>query len=241
MLARLKRETQPQRASADEGRLEPLRTTATADGYTAYLARVYGFEAPIEAAFLATRGLAEVMDLRWRTQIRLLRSDLAALGTVDASTLPARPVPRFASVTEALGWMYVVEQGAVLHGQLHRHFARWLPAQLATAGSYLIGGARAVGLRLNELGAALDAHATRPDIADRIVDAARAAFRRQGMWFGEAQPPGGGRANAHSFGALIMPSAPARSCALLPPRFSVSPLSTRASLITPSRSSSNCL
>lgn len=188
MLARLKRETQGLRASADEGRLEPLRTTATLADYVTYLSRVYGFEAPIEAAFAATSGLGQVIDLRWRPQIRLLKSDLMALGIVDPTRLPATPAPRFATATEALGWMYVVEQNALLHGQILRHFARSLPNQLATAACYLTGVQRLAGTRLDDLGVVLDAHATRPEIATKIVDAACTAFRRQRLWFLKSLP-----------------------------------------------------
>jgi heme oxygenase len=188
MLARLKRETQGLRASADEGRLEPIRTTPTLAGYTTFLSRVYGFEAPIEAAFAATGELGQLIDLRWRPQIRLLRSDLMALGIVDPTRLPATPVPRFATASEALGWMYVVDQTAVLNGQLHRHFARSLPDHLAGAACYLTGVHRLAGTRLDDLGSILDAHATRPEIATKIVDAACTAFRRQRLWFLKSLP-----------------------------------------------------
>jgi heme oxygenase len=189
MLAKLKRETQGQQVAADDGRLEPLRSTSTQASYTSYLARIYGFESPIETAFLASRELGKLVDLRWRSQVRLLKCDLAALGIIDATRLPVTPAPPFGSVTDAFGWMYVVEQSAVLHGQLRRHFARWLPQQVATAGCYLLGGERAVGKRLCELGTALDAYAASPDIATKIVDAARAGFRRQRLWFGQSLPP----------------------------------------------------
>lgn len=189
MLSKIKRETQSQQAAADEGRLAPLRSTSTAPSYTSYLARVYGFEAPIETAFQASRELRNLVDLSWRSQVRLLKSDLAALGVVDATTLPTTPVPTFSTVMDALAWMYVVEQSAVLHGQLRRHFSRWLPQQLAGAGCYLLGGERAVGTRLSELGAALDRHAATPEIATKVVDTARAVFRRQRLWFGVSMPP----------------------------------------------------
>ncbi|MBA3460614.1 MAG: biliverdin-producing heme oxygenase [Deltaproteobacteria bacterium] len=188
MLARLKRETQALRASADEGRLEPLHTTATVASYATYLSRIYGFEAPIEAAFLGTRDLAHVVDLRWRPQVRLLKSDLMALGIVDPTRLPTTSVPRFATVAEALGWMYVSEQNTILHGQLHRHFARWIPDELVAAGCYLVGVERVAGTRLDDLGSILDLYATRPEIATKIVDAACTAFRRQRLWFLKSLP-----------------------------------------------------
>jgi len=188
MLARLKRETHAHQLAAEDGRLEPLSSTATLGGYRSYLSLVYGFEAPIENAFLTTSDLGCVMDLRWRTRVRLLKSDLAALGILDATRLPATAVPLFGSASEALGWMYVLEQTAGLHAQLHRHFARCLPHQVAGAGCYLLAGARSVELRLGELGAALDTHAVRPIVATKIVEAARTAFRRQRLWFEKGLP-----------------------------------------------------
>lgn len=188
MLARIKRETQPQQNAADEGRLEPLRATATLEHYTSYLARVYGFDAPVEAALGAMTELSRMVDLRWRSQVRLLKSDLAALGIIDPTVLPHAPVPSFTSVAEALGWMYVIEQSAAVHGQLRRHFLRTLPQQVASAGCYLIGGERAVGTRLSELGAVLDEYAHEPEIATMAIDAARAGFRCQRVWFNYTPP-----------------------------------------------------
>ncbi len=188
MLGRIKQETQAQQAASDEGRLAPLRTTPTPANYASYLARVYGFVAPVEAAFATMTELTELLDLHWRSQVRLLKSDLCALGIIDATTLPVHPVSAFSSVAEALGWMYVVEHSAAVHGQLHRHFVRWLPEQIAAAGCYLLGGERAVGARLAELGAAMDKHAQRAEIATTIVDTARAGFRRQRLWFGHMPP-----------------------------------------------------
>ncbi len=188
MLGRIKRETQAQQNAADAGRLEPLRTPGTHAGYTSYLVRVYGFEAPIEAAFGAVRDLALLLDLRRRSQLRLLKSDLAALGVIDTSTLPVNAVPPLLSIADALGWMYVVEQSAAAHGQLRDHLERSIPHELHTAGCYLLGSERAVGTRLEELGAAMDEHARQPEIATTVVEAARAGFRRQRVWFNYTPP-----------------------------------------------------
>lgn len=189
MLARLKRETQPHQLGADEDRLAPLRTTTTPPLYKSYLARVFGFEAPVESAFLATPGFGKLLELPWRSQMRLLRSDLTALGVIDPSALPACPISRFSSEIEAFGWLYVIEHSAVGHAQLRRHFERWIPSQLALAGSYLLGGERGVGDRLRELGTALDSYAKDPAIATKIVAAAQAGFRVQRQWFRLSAPP----------------------------------------------------
>lgn len=189
MLARLKRETQPQQLAADEDRLAPLRTTTTPRTYAAYLGRVFGFEAPVEAAFVATPGFAKHIDLGWRTQMRLLRSDLAALGMIDPTRLAHCPITRFSSEIEAFGWAYAIEHSAAGHAQLRQHFRRWIPAQLASAGAYLLGGERAATARLRELGEALDRYAKDPASATKIVEAARAGFRVQRQWFRNSVPP----------------------------------------------------
>lgn len=189
MLARLKRETQAQQLAADEDRLAPLRTTTTSKTYAAYLARVFGFEAPVESAFVATPGFASHLDLGWRSQMRLLRSDLAALGTIDPTRLPSCPIARFSSEIEAFGWAYVIEHSAAGHTELRCHFQRSLPAQLASAGAYLLGGARGASSRLGELGEALDRYASDPASATKIVESAQAGFRVQRQWFRHSVPP----------------------------------------------------
>lgn len=190
MLARLKRETQDQLAMATADRLSPLTMLPTATSYRAYLARIHGFEAPVESAFVRTPRLDELVELRGRSQLRLLRADLQALGALEPALLPAyRGVPRFAAPSEALAWMYAIEQNGLVHGQVHRHLARHLPRELQLAGAYLDAGTRARGARLQVLGAALDGCARDPVVAQQIVDAARLAFRRQHQWFAAAGAP----------------------------------------------------
>ncbi len=186
MLARLSRDTEALRAQADESRLHPLRSSVTSAGYAAYLVRIFGFEAPVERELARTSGIDRVVELGWRTHMRLLRSDLLALGITDPSVVAHNAIARFGSVSEALGWLYVVEHTAVLNGQVRRHLERGLPQHLAGAGCYLRGSERGAGARLAALGGALDAHAHgRPEVATVVGDAARIAFRKQRRWFAE--------------------------------------------------------
>jgi heme oxygenase len=190
MLARLKRETEMHHAAADADRSAPLTTLVTAPGYREFLTRIYGFEAPLEAAFAVTPGLGDLIDLRSRTSVRLLRADLLALGIADTEAIPqCRSIPPFRIAAEALGWMYVVERNALLHGTVRRHLDKRIPSQLAVAGSYLSNGERAVGARTNELGIALDHSAHCLRVAAQIVEAAKVAFRRQRHWFNQVVPP----------------------------------------------------
>ena len=188
MLTRLKSETRPHAAEADADRLQLLGDVSS-ERYAGFLSRIWGFEAPIEAALARTIGIAELVDLRSRHHIRSLRADLAALGITSPSSLPCcRTIPMF-QIAEALGWMYAVEHNALLNGQLRRHLEKRLPRQLASAGSYLSEGERSVKQRLGELGRALDLIATKDEIATRVFDAARAAFQHQRQWFRAAAIP----------------------------------------------------
>jgi len=180
MLLRLKRETAVHHATADNDRLSILGASAEATTYSAFLSRIFGFESPIESALAMIEGLDELVDLRARSHIRLLRADLQALGTIDASQLqrcsmasPPRQAP------EALGWMYTVERNTLSHGVIERHLRSRLPAVMRVAGSYLSAQTKSTGARFRELGVAMDRVANSPAIAERIVNAARTAFRCQ--------------------------------------------------------------
>jgi len=190
VLARVDHQTRLRHSIADADRLAPITAGVTADGYRQFLQRVYGFEAAVESSIQLTPGLGEIVDLRSRVQLRLLKSDLTALGITNFARLPrCRSVTLFRTQHEALGWMYVLDRNVRLHGVLRRHLEKQIPAQLASAGTYLLGNDRAAGSRLRELGDALDSVAKTPEDADRIVVAAHAAFRCQRHWFAEMMPP----------------------------------------------------
>ncbi len=188
MLARLNRETHPHHAIADSDRLQ-LLSTATPETYARCLGRIWGFEAPVEAALARTHGLGDLIDLRGRTHIRRLRADLAALGVTSPSALPCSRTVPVLQIPDALGWIYVIEHNAQLHGELRRYLEKRLPRQLATAGTYLSAEDRPIGARLSELGTAFDEVARDPEHAARIVSAAGLAFARQRQWFAQATSP----------------------------------------------------
>ncbi len=177
----LKRATRDQDGAADADRMSLLASPVTRASYVTFLQRIYGFEAPVESAFAMTTDLGDAVDLRSRTHVRLLRSDLAALGIDTAELGVCRALASFVTPCEALGWMYVVDRNAQLHGNIHRHLARSLPQLSAT--SYLAGGGVAAAARLGDLGKALDGIAQNADMADQIVAAATTAFVQQRQWF----------------------------------------------------------
>ena len=189
MLARLQRETKTCHAAADEDRLAILASAPTLAMYRQFLARIHGFEAPVEVALVRTPDVDDWIDVRGRTQLRLLRADLAALGILDPARLPrCTSVPALAEPAAALGWAYVLERNARLHGVIERHLRAALPEPMKHAGSYLGGQARSAGLRWRELGDTLDRLARTLHLADAIVNAARAAFRVQHGWYTLAAP-----------------------------------------------------
>jgi heme oxygenase len=188
MLTRLKRNAQSEHVAANIDRLSPLHVHASKDAYRDFLAKVYGFEAPVEASLALTPGIASAIDLKARSHLDLLRADLVALGVRDVAALPhCRLAPRFDGLGEALGWIYVIEHNALLHGQVRRHVCKQL-APLAD--SYLAAGEHVGVARLQGLGGLLDRVAREPDVARQVVEGAKAAFRTQRQWFAHAVPPG---------------------------------------------------
>jgi heme oxygenase len=189
MLSRLNRETQNYHQVADGDRLALLGVAADRTQYASFLTRVYGFEAPLEVALLMTDGLEQWLDLRDHARLRLLRADLQGLGVSEPNQLPrCSTVMPFRHAAEALGWVYVVERNTLLHGVIERHLRGRLPEVVKAAGSYLAGQQRSNGLRLRDLGGAMDSIAKDAACAERIVSGAKAAFRVQHRWYQIAVP-----------------------------------------------------
>jgi heme oxygenase len=182
-LIRLNIATRAHHAAADEPWLDLMVPTVEKDAYTAHLIEVYGFEAPLEAAFRYTPGLTSLIDLRARMRTGLLAQDLLRLGMTASqiAQLPQR-FATFASAGEALGWMYVIERSTLLHGSVRRYLMTRLP-DLACATSYLSAYDGSASARWAELGDAFDALAQTPTMTQACVRAAHQAFRAQREWF----------------------------------------------------------
>jgi heme oxygenase len=189
VLTQIDEETRARHAEADTQRLAIMTEPATPRLYRRFLLRLHGFESPVESALQSTPALADLIDLRARLHSRLLRSDLAALGIVDLTRVTrCAAVPRFRHVLEALGWMYVIERGRMLHSILHRHLSVTLPALAAVAAAYL-SAERSAARRMRELGATLDSAVRSEDDVERILAAAHGAFQALALWNTEARPP----------------------------------------------------
>ena len=178
MLTRLKRNAQSDHVAANIDRLALLHVEPSVATYRDYLVRIFGFEAPVEAALAHTPGLGSLIDLDARSHLKLLRADLDQLG---APAVPfCRIEPYFTSTSEALGWLYVVEHNATLHGQVRRHLHKQRGPH---HDAYLRAGATDGNARMQQLGSLLDRFAREPETARQVVDAVKLAFRRQHRWF----------------------------------------------------------
>jgi heme oxygenase len=179
MLDRLALATATHHAAVDEYRLALITPTVTAAAYRAFLVRSYAQEAPIEASFTLTTELDDVIDLRGRMRVKLLKNDLRAVGIPDPGRIcVSRRARPFRSIPEALGWVYVLERASRINGVVRRHLERKLPELTRVAGMYL-QSERGAGSRWSELGHILDQVATNDQTSDEIVAAAHAAFRYQ--------------------------------------------------------------
>src|SRR5690348_7828038 len=109
LLTRLDMETRSYHADADGVWLDVLAGTVTVERYRELLARVYGFEAPLEAALAYTPHLPTLIDLRRRMRSGLLAQDLLALGMKPAQLAMVQQcmIAPFRGAAEALGWLYV--------------------------------------------------------------------------------------------------------------------------------------
>jgi heme oxygenase len=184
-LMRLDIETRPHHAAADAVWRELLEDHEISEpDYAHRLVRVYGFEAPLEAALAYTPRLASLIDVRRRQRAGLIAQDLMAmdLHPSQVATLPALAIAPFATPAEALGWMYVVERATSLHAVVRQHLLDRAP-RLANAVTYLSAYETSIGSRWLELGAALD-KAVRDDHAiDQIIVAAYDGFRCAIDWY----------------------------------------------------------
>lgn len=163
-------------------RSRALLEVATPEAYRQYLARQYGFIAPLE------RALARLPDLRFAVETRRfdkherLRRDLEALNTRADELVCCSEIPIFNDVQTALGWAYVTERSSLGHTSLFQGLASLLPREAAFAGSYLKCYFGAIGESWREFVESLDAAATSEHDETRIISAAREASTRYAAW-----------------------------------------------------------
>ncbi len=183
MLSRLETETREHHADVDSHWLDLMASGVTRDVYRDVLARIYGFEAPVESAMSRTPHLV-IGDRRERTRSGLIAQDLLALGMSPGkvAALPLCPaIVTFADPVEALSWKYVIDRPTQLHGAIKRNVVARI-ADSANACSYLSACDGIAAARWQQFGLLLDDVAKRPATADRMVSAAQRAFVAIKQW-----------------------------------------------------------
>lgn len=177
ILVRLRAETRPYHDAVEQNEFNQALATGTpSEQATArFLAKMYGFLAPYEAALLShANALGPEWEIPERLRAHLILADLHA----EPGQLPLCPtMPPLATVPQLLGAMYVVE-GSTLGGQV-------LARQLAKAGSdlrrYFSGYGDRTGPRWKAF-CQLLAQATTPANEDDIVQSAIHTFQHLAAW-----------------------------------------------------------
>jgi heme oxygenase len=149
--------------------------------YRDYLERCYGFEAPLESAFVMSPALASHIATS-RPRTRYIAQDLVDLGVPPERLLELQPCPLhpFRDLSQALGWLYVSERNVMTNSLCHRRLAKQAP-DLAARSSYLNCYGAATASRWRAFGITLERAAAKAD-PDRIAEAAASAFDFLHRW-----------------------------------------------------------
>lgn len=182
-LIQLNLATREHHGAADGPWLDLMQPTIGKQAYIDHLVKVYGFEAPLEAALRYTPGLSALVDLRPRVRAGLIVQDLMRLGMGAAriAELPQR-FTTFSTAAEALGWMYVAERATLLHGAVRRYLTVHV-ADVQRATSYLAAYDGVAGDRWSDLGSALETVAQVPSAKHQLLRAAHQGFLALSEWF----------------------------------------------------------
>jgi heme oxygenase len=180
ILEKLQTVTEQQSGRADAGALDFV-DKCTLDHFRDYLARCYGFEAPLESACVMHASLAS-HNATTRPRTRYIAQDLVELGVPPEKLLELEPCPLqpFRDLGQALGWLYVAERNVVTNSLCHQHLARRAP-ELAARASYLNCYGPNTAERWRAFGIALERAAAKTD-PDRIAAAAIESFDFLHRW-----------------------------------------------------------
>jgi heme oxygenase len=182
MLTRLALATSVEQDQAARDRLAALRPPTHA-GYRRYLASIGSFEFEVEAALVRVMALPAGM-LHLFIKSGYCTDDTQWLGPDDNVTLElaARPnaVPRLSGLTDALGWLYMLERNRANADDIFESVRIHLPRPYIAASRYLRACIERYQERWGLLGTWLDASSGR---GDAVVAAARDAFARHRAWY----------------------------------------------------------
>ena len=175
-------ETRPYHAGVDEVLRSLITGDVDIDDYTDTLIRIYGFEAPLEAALAYTPGFHAVFDIERRSG--LIVRDLLALGLRPSqlTALPQCGIAPFPNPAVAMGWLYMHERFRLQHPVAYHRLIERLP-QTHLASGYFCRDEIALGSRWGEFAAALEQIARDPKDRRLVLDAAKDAYRRAEDWY----------------------------------------------------------
>lgn len=185
LLVRLNVETASFHADADEpwrALFDPSRGTTRLD-YVHHLVQRYGFDGPLEAALAYTPQLEQLLAVHQRFRAGRIAQDLLSLGATPAEIANLRQcmIAPFATASEAIGWLYVHQRCTLLFDQARAELLVKLP-ELAFATSYLRCTEGRVGVAWADLGQAFDTVAQTAAFTERVIAAAKEAFRTMIDW-----------------------------------------------------------
>ena len=188
LIERIGIETQAFHQEADEDVSHLLGSDNPAD-YRRYLIRSYGFVLPVEHAIAATNDFHRSLQSSRFRKHQLLRRDLEGfhMRPHELERLPLCHVPSFGSPEEAFGWAYVIERETHSHASLYRHLAGVMPGVVAFSSAYIKCYFGVVGEAWTLFGDLLEPVAQAPEAAERVIEAARSAFRAQRLWWRDHQ------------------------------------------------------
>jgi heme oxygenase len=160
------------------------------DQYVAVQKKFYGFYRPIEMHLLSIRGGDDPeLQIQTRLKLPLLIGDLAALA-VNSDELARLPfcesLPRLATISEALGCLYVLE-GSTLGGKIiTRHLKKVLPVDESQGCSFFNSYGDDVGRMWSTFLGILARHCQRHEDSDVVVYSACQTFASLDRWLSDA-------------------------------------------------------
>lgn len=181
-LSSLYEETRDLHARLDRGLQASLLGLTSLEGYRTHLADVYGFEAPLEAAFAYTPGFPALFAVQTRSG--LIARDLLSLGLRPAqiAAVPQCMITPFTSVATAMGWLYLYERSRQLHPHVCAQLLERVPAA-TSACNYYCQNEVALSTEWERFAQTLEAIAKVPQRRSEIRDGAVAALETAIDWF----------------------------------------------------------
>jgi heme oxygenase len=181
-LTRLEIATRPWQVAVDSTWHVLRRPAVTRADYLDALLRTFGFIAPLESACKYTAGIE-----RWLpgpfTRAGMIAQDLVALGMVPSlmTRVPqCEEITTFRSVSEALGWLYVVKRAATVYEGLRSHLIARVP-NLESGCSFLAATEGIANARLASFAVVVERVAAAEGPSE-IVSAACDAFACARRW-----------------------------------------------------------